>query len=40
MTVSDSAGNPATVDITFPAVDKGDQTLAGFQYSSGLGEVR
>ena len=34
MTVSDSAGNPATVDITFPAVDKGDQTLSGFQYSA------
>ena len=34
MTVSDTAGNPATVDIAFPAVDKGDQTLAGFQYST------
>ena len=34
VTVSDSAGNPATVDITFPAVDKGDQTLSGFQYSA------
>ena len=34
VTVSDSAGNPATVDIPFPAVGKGDQTLNGFQYSA------
>ena len=34
VTVSDSAGNTATVDITFPAVAKGDQTLTGFAYSS------
>ena len=34
VTVSDAAGNTATVDITFPAVAKGDQTLSGFQYSS------
>ena len=34
VTVSDSAGNADTVDITFPAVDKGDQTLSGFQYSA------
>ena len=35
MTVSDSGGNPATVSsLTFPVVAKGDQTLAGFQYSS------
>ena len=34
VTGSDSAGNPATVDITFPAVAKGDQTLSGFQYSA------
>ena len=34
VTVSDSAGNPATVDIPFPAVDKGDQTLTGFGYSA------
>ena len=33
MTVSDAAGNTDTVSITFPAVDKGDQTLSGFQYS-------
>ena len=33
VTVTDAAGNPARVDITFPAVAKGDQTLAGFQYS-------
>ena len=40
VTVSDSAGNPATVDITFPAVDKGDQTLSGFQYSAASVRVR
>ena len=34
MTVSDTAGNTDTVDIEFPAVAKGDQTLAGFSYSS------
>ena len=34
VTVSDTAGNTATVDIAFPAVDKGDQTLTGFQYSA------
>ena len=34
VTVSDSAGNPATVDIAFPAVARGDQTLSGFQYSA------
>ena len=34
MTVTDTAGNTATVDITFPAVAKGDQTLTGFAYSS------
>ena len=33
VTVSDTAGNRATVDITFPAVAKGDQTLSGFSYS-------
>ena len=33
VTVTDSAGNTATVDITFPAVAKGDQTLTGFAYS-------
>ena len=33
MTATDSAGNPATVSITFPTVDKGDQTLTGFAYS-------
>ena len=32
VTVSDAAGNTDTVSITFPAVDKGDQTLSGFQY--------
>ena len=34
VTVSDTAGNTASVDIAFPAVDKADQTLAGFEYSS------
>ena len=33
MTVTDTAGNTDTVDITFPAVAKGDQTLTGFAYS-------
>ena len=33
VTVTDSAGNPADVSITFPTVDKGDQTLTGFAYS-------
>ena len=33
VTVTDAAGNTDTVDITFPAVVKGDQTLIGFQYS-------
>ena len=33
VTVSDTAGNTDTVDITFPAVAKGDQTLSGFGYS-------
>ena len=34
VTVTDSAGNPADVSITFPTVDKGDQTLTGFAYST------
>ena len=34
VTVSDTAGNRATVSVTFPAVVKGDQTLSGFQYSA------
>ena len=34
VTASDTAGNSAEVSITFPAVDKGDQTLTGFQYSA------
>ena len=33
VTVTDSAGNPATVSIPFPEVAKGDQTLARFAYS-------
>ena len=35
VTVADTADNPATVDLTFPAVAKGTQTLTGFQYSVG-----
>ena len=34
VTATDSAGNPADVSITFPTVDKGDQTLTGFAYSA------
>ena len=34
VTVSDTAGNTTEVDIAFPAVSKGDQTLAGLQYSA------
>ncbi len=34
VTVSDAAGNTATVSIAFPAVARGDQTLTGFQYSA------
>ena len=34
VTVNDAAGNTDTVDITFPAVTKGDQTLSGFSYSA------
>ena len=33
VTVRDAAGNMATATIIFPAVDKGDQALTGFQYS-------
>ena len=33
VTVSDAAGNSAPATIIFPAVDKGDQALTGFQYS-------
>ena len=32
LTVTDTAGNSATVDLTFPAVAKGEQTLTGFAY--------
>ena len=34
VTVRDAAGNTATATIIFPAVDKGDQALTGFQYSA------
>ena len=33
VTVKDTAGNAATVSITFPAVARGNQTLTGFAYS-------
>ena len=33
VTVTDTAGNPATVSIAFPAVARGNQTLTGFAYS-------
>ena len=33
VTVTDTAGNPAVVTITFPPVDKGDQNLGSFYYS-------
>ena len=33
MTVTDNAGNPTDVPISFPMVAKGDQTLTGFDYS-------
>ena len=36
VTVTDTAGNPGEADITFPAVDKGDQTLTGFAYSPAM----
>ena len=34
VTVTDTAGNTDTVDIAFPAVARGNQTLTGFAYSS------
>ena len=34
VTVTDAAGNPATVDIVFPMVAKGEQVLSGFKYSA------
>ena len=34
VTVTDNAGNPAEVSVAFPVVDKGDQRLMGFIYSS------
>ena len=34
VTITDTAGNPATADLTFPAVAKGEQTLTGFKYSA------
>ena len=33
VTAADTAGNPATVALTFPAVAKGDQDLSGFKYA-------
>ena len=35
VTVSDAAGNTDSVEIAFPAVAKGDQTLSGFAYGAG-----
>ena len=34
VTVTDTAGNTDTVTVAFPAVDKGDQALAEFQYGA------
>ena len=34
VTVTDAAGNPATVSLTFPLVARGDQDLSGFAYSA------
>ena len=34
VTVTDAAGNTDSVDIAFPTVDKGEQTLTGFEYSA------
>ena len=33
VTITDDAGNEATVSLTFPAVSKGEQDLAGFAYT-------
>ena len=33
VTITDDAGNEATVSLTFPAVSKGEQALAGFAYT-------
>ena len=34
ITLTDTNGNTGTVDLTFPAVDRGSQTLTGFAYSA------
>ena len=34
VTLSDTAGNTTEVSIAFPAVERGDQALAGFEYSA------
>ena len=39
MTVTDAAGNPATVKVTFPAVARGEQDLSGFAYSPATATV-
>ena len=39
VTVTDTAGNTATVDITFPAVAKGDQTLDGVRLQLRHGDL-
>ncbi len=33
VTLTDNAGNPTPVTVTFPAVDRGEQVLSGFAYS-------
>ena len=40
VTVTDTAGNPADVSITFPMVAKGDQKLTDFSYTPGHGDLR
>ena len=34
ITLTDTNGNTGAVDLTFPAVDRGSQTLTGFAYSA------
>ena len=34
ITLTDTAGNTGEIDLTFPAVDRGSQTLTGFIYSA------
>ena len=39
ITLTDTAGNEAEIDIPFPAVGRGTQTLAGFAYSTATATV-